>query len=68
MAGSSQIPRGHHRQKLNFMKQVDYKSTLEYGAVNFGRMAPSNIDRLQVSQNQDCLLFWEYHKAPVLIG
>ena len=28
------------------------QSTLEYGAVTFGMMAPSNIDRLQVSQNQ----------------
>ena len=28
------------------------QSTLEYGAVTFGIMAPSNIDRLQVSQNQ----------------
>ena len=28
------------------------QSTLEYGAVPFGLMAPSNIDRLQVSQNQ----------------
>ena len=26
--------------------------TLEYRAVTFGMMAPSNIDRLQVSQNQ----------------
>ena len=28
------------------------QSTLEYGAVTFGSMAPSIIDRLQVSQNQ----------------
>ena len=28
------------------------QSTLEYGAVIFGMMTPSNIDRLQVSQNQ----------------
>ena len=28
------------------------QSTLEYGAVAFEMMAPSNIDRLQVSQNQ----------------
>ena len=28
------------------------QSTLEYGAVAFGIMAPSNIDRLQVSHNQ----------------
>ena len=28
------------------------ESTLEYGAVTCGMMAPSNIDRLQVSQNQ----------------
>ena len=28
------------------------QSTLEYGAVTFGMMAFSNIDRLQVSQNQ----------------
>ena len=28
------------------------QSTLEYGAVTFGMMPPSNIDRLQVSQNQ----------------
>ena len=28
------------------------QSTLEYGAVIFGIMAPSNIDRLHVSQNQ----------------
>ena len=28
------------------------QSTLENGAVSFGMMAPSNIDRLQVSQNQ----------------
>ena len=28
------------------------QSTLEYGAVTFGMMAPSNIDRLQVSLNQ----------------
>ena len=28
------------------------QATLEYGAVTFGMMAPSNIDRLQVSQNQ----------------
>ena len=28
------------------------QSTLEYGAVTFGMMAPCNIDRLQVSQNQ----------------
>ena len=28
------------------------QSTLEYGAVTFGMMAPSNIDRLQISQNQ----------------
>ena len=33
------------------------QSTLEYGAVTFGNMAPSNIDRLQVSQNQGmCLI------------
>ena len=28
------------------------QSTLKYGAVTCGMMAPSNIDRLQVSQNQ----------------
>ena len=28
------------------------QSTLEYGAVTFGMMAPSNIDRLQAAQNQ----------------
>ena len=28
------------------------QSTLEYGAVTFGMMAPNNIDRFQVSQNQ----------------
>ena len=28
------------------------QSTLEYGAAIFGMMTPSNIDRLQVSQNQ----------------
>ena len=28
------------------------QSTLEYGVVTFGMMVPSNIDRLQVSQNQ----------------
>ena len=28
------------------------QSSLEYGAVTLGMMAPSNIDRLQVSQNQ----------------
>ena len=28
------------------------QSTLEYGAVTFGMMAPINIDRLQVSHNQ----------------
>ena len=28
------------------------QSTLEYGEVTFGMMAPSNIDRLQVSENQ----------------
>ena len=33
------------------------QSTLEYRAVSFGMMAPSNIDRLQVSQNQGmCLI------------
>ena len=28
------------------------QSTLKYGGVTFGMMAPSNIDMLQVSQNQ----------------
>ena len=28
------------------------QSTLEYGVVTFGMMAPSNIDRLQTAQNQ----------------
>ena len=28
------------------------QSTLEYGAVIFGMLAPSNIDRLQASQNE----------------
>ena len=28
------------------------QSTLEYGAVTFGMMAPNNIDRLQASQNE----------------
>ena len=33
------------------------QSTLEYGAVIFGMMAPSKIDRLHVSQNQGiCLI------------
>ena len=31
---------------------IHLQSTLEYGAVTFGMMAHSNIDRLQVSQNQ----------------
>ena len=34
------------------MYTATIQSTLEYGAVTFGMMAPSNIDRLQVSQNQ----------------
>ena len=32
------------------------QSTLEYGAVTFGLMDPSNLDRLQVSLNQGMLL------------
>ena len=35
------------------------QSTLEYGAVTLGMMAPSNIDRLQVSHNQGMRLSWE---------
>ena len=31
---------------------VTIQSTLEYGAVTFGMMAPCNIDRLHASQNQ----------------
>ena len=31
---------------------ANIQSTLEYGAVRFGMMAPSNIDRLQAAQNQ----------------
>ena len=32
------------------------QSTLEYGAVTFGMMATSNIDRLQAAQNQEMRL------------
>ena len=35
------------------------QSTLEYGAVTFGMMAPSNIDRLHVSLNQGMRLILE---------
>ena len=35
------------------------QSTLEYGAVTFGMMSPSNIDKLQVSQNQGMRLILE---------
>ena len=73
MAGISQVPRGHHRQKtvskmhllkvLNSLSDVNasifrniytaiIQSTLEYGAVTFGMMAASNIDRLQAAHNQ----------------
>ena len=31
---------------------TNIQSTLEYGAVTFGMMAPRNINRLQVSKNQ----------------
>ena len=35
------------------------QSTLEYGAVTVGMMTPSNIDRIQVSQNQGVHLILE---------
>ena len=41
--------------KASILKNIytsTIQSTLEYGAVTFGMKAPSNIDRLQVSQNQ----------------
>ena len=39
------------------------QSTLEYGAVTFGMMAPSNIDKLHSPRIKGCVLFWGYHEA-----
>ena len=40
------------------------QSTLEYGAVTFGMMAPSNIDRLHIFQNQRVRLILGVPRGP----
>ena len=44
------------RQTKHYIITATIQSTLEYGAVLFGMMVPSNIYRLHVSQNQDMRL------------
>ena len=41
------------------------QSTLEYGAVTFRMMAPSNIAGYRSPTIKGCVLFWGYHEAQV---